>query len=205
MIPAADEVERAVRALEIGVHRQGWDKSPSVMALMHNGRTLLPAPLPVMLQEPLGEFMLFWANYLKTTQAGRQMAVNMADENFAGLALVSESWANSSLSPQEREADPRKLADIPGSYESRDVLSVDTAGRLFMLHRQRGMKPLAGMSEVTGRIPLALLSIVLTVAELMPSGTANVQALREVHLLTRDEAQDIIEKIREQQALAEQD
>jgi hypothetical protein len=58
-----------------------------------------------------------------------------------GIALLVETWGNDTMTPEEREADPRSLADIPGSVERRILLAALPGGVFRLATRTRGMKP----------------------------------------------------------------
>ncbi len=195
MMVDAKQIEAVLRRGEQGERRAGWDQPATlwqIRAIGTRGIALVPMPLEVM--NPPGEFLQYAAHWMTHDPDGQQCSLLMATGGlgeFAGVAFINEVWINNTpgLVP-----DGRALADIPGSVEARNVACVDTSARLWMLMRKRGGRledytTILG-SDITphiyGRIPGALRDMVLTIAQHLPEGGADLEALRSMAVTDAD-------------------
>lgn len=195
MIPPEGLIKSALKNYEITVNRQGWDKPPQflmIFALTPNLLRLAQMPLP---DGSPAQILKTAASEMRKTEKSELREV-LALPSFAGLAAITETWANNTITPDEYQAlraTGRRMADHPASYEARDLLAVDCAGRSHSIHRKRGDKTtyLAGLG---GGMIGAIKEMVLMVAEQMPPGTADVEAIQALHLTTQEEMESIVEQ-----------
>jgi hypothetical protein len=101
---------------------------------------------------------------------------------MGAIWLAYEGWVNENA---ETTTDPRKLADIPGTQECRQVLMMDFSGRLTQAMRIRGEKPFV-TSTMPQEVPVSmdlegvlvgLRDLLLEHAVEMPDGEADIVAL----------------------------
>jgi hypothetical protein len=182
MIPPEEVVRRKLFALERRLNRDGWDQPPALYTMHCEGRNVAIEPRPGSFPNA-GAYVHSLADIFENHAAGRTLARTLATPSFAGFAVDCESWQyHGNMPPEKRNG--RKLADIPGSVECRDVMAVDVGGRLHWVSRIRGQQPYeppyahGGMLSMSGRMVVALRSMTLSVAKLMPFGTADLDALR---------------------------
>jgi hypothetical protein len=184
-----------LRTIEQDINAGGWDQ-PVILAelrwlpLPSNSGVLKLNPVPTQPQNPVGAYLRHLADAMTNDADGRELAALIADAAFFGFALFVESWTNTELTPEQHRTRTRSLADIPGSYESRDTSAVDIRGNVYGIHRRRGAKPLVTgqegpMPALVGPIMAALRDMTLAVAERLPADRADVAALRKLDIPTR--------------------
>lgn len=202
-VPDRAVVTQLLRKIEQGVNARGWDQ-PAVIAELRwlplpSGKAVLGLdPLPTHLGNPVGEYLRHLADAIASDA---EFAAIIADEAFFGFALFVESWSNTELTPEQHRTRTRSLADIPGSYESRDTSAVDIRGNVYGIHRRRGAKPLVAgqegpMPALVGPVMAALRDMTVAVAERLPAGQADVAALRKLDIpTTPDETATYIRRL----------
>ncbi len=202
MIPDDNMIKAVLVRMEQDINKRGWDQPARLWALtaIDDGLRASPVPLP---DGSPGETLERAAAGFTATSAGRAVVAALARREFAGFVFISESWANYEMTPEQYARESRRLADIPGSVESRDVSCVDTGGRLLGLHRKRGKEPVnnwettdGNFSGLGGRIIDALLVMVRAIAEKMPAGTADLETLRNAKAFSEQQAQQLIDERR---------
>lgn len=181
--------------LEEKMHRGGWDEPDKLFAMigttagtvpefMRQGfprqtQALVAYDLTGVLKALNGTVLNELADAMEQDpDAG--MIAGLAKPEFVGFAVSVETWVNMTMTPEERAEDPRRLADIPGSVEARQIVSVDVAGRALMVHRQRGKQPITSVSELQGRSLRGLARMTWAVARKMPLGSVELDALRDL-------------------------
>lgn len=107
-------------------------------------------------------------------------AVDRAGD-FIGVIFICEAW-ESTLPPEER--DGRKIADIPGSVESRNVYAIDAGGHVYWTKRIRGQQPENYVdgeegAVITGDLIEALREIMLAAADQLPE-EIDVEAVKKI-------------------------
>lgn len=192
--PNRDDIIRLLRKAEQDVNRHSWDQPARLVELRWTGATLSTRRTPSTVRPPIGMYLRFVADRMRTSPAGRALAVGMAEQSVVGIALFCESWSNSELSIEQARDLTVSLADTPGSYESRDVAAIDIYGNAYGIHRRRGHKPVEAHADLplAGEIMRGLRDIMLTVAEHVPAGQADLDALRALRILDMNEAMNMI-------------
>lgn len=177
----ADYMCKMLLKAERGIHRGGWDQDAFLATLEMPRPTVIGlrgVPIPVL--NPPGEHIEYLGqSFLTDLELGQFIAKEIGPA-FIGFALVTEAWSLAQT-PEEAEArwaSGRRIADIPGAQEVRNINAVDVWGRVFLVSRVRGEKPQAfggrpednpeGVTEVTGRVVQGLLNMTLGTARQMP-------------------------------------
>lgn len=141
--------------LEQGVHRHGWDSDPASVWVMFDPqeptRRLNTRRVPGTPGGRVGEAIERFADNLVTAYQAdpcHPLLRVLADPGVVGVVVCDQTWRNDVLAePQARAAEPRELADVPGSYEARVVWAVDRAGVGYLVWRRRGHKPLTAVGS----------------------------------------------------------
>lgn len=184
-------MERLMLKLEQSIHHAGWDQPPQLRHLMRRGanRVTLSRPMPVPWEGHPGLIIAGIADQMdRPTPRGELLARSTAMlPGWYGFLFASEGWM-SDIDPDER--DGRKLADIPGSVETRQVYAVDITGGAYFILRRRGEKPkiVTGLDALGGRVPNSLAPMVKAVAEYLPDDSGvDREALASINIVSEVE------------------
>jgi hypothetical protein len=178
--PTPGQMTEFMRALEQRVHEQGWDQ-PALFASVHalsNGAFLvIPVPLPY------GEVVRSLGILADEARPDHFERENAWRDSMVALTLVTEAWGND-WTPGETPPPPtdRSLGDVPGSYECRQLSAVDVWGHTYVIHHRRGREPITVTGAIMSTIMQHLRTMTLAIAEAMPEGRADLQALRNLDL-----------------------
>lgn len=193
-----EHLDLMIAKLEQSVHRQGWDK-PAHLAIVQERRAnvLVMEPLPFYLESPPGAFVEFMGSRFASGDDWSQqitMAMMHQYPGFYGLAFICEVWANEVLSPEEQNAMAHRgesLADVPGSYEARQLLMADVYGQSRVVFRKRGQKPFVGRIDHTGgRATHGLYQMVHRLAAELPDDRCDREALAKMAVISPEAAQE---------------
>jgi hypothetical protein len=188
VIPDRAAVAAYLRKLEQGIHRYGWDQPPMCAELHWHTSVMQVESIPLPDGNP-GEYLSSVARLFSSDQPEVKAGVaGIAQPAFFGMVLVNEAWGNDELTPEQNQARRKPLADTVGSYESRIVSAVDIRGNIYCLNRRRGEKPEDwSRYPITGRVIRSLHAITLAVAERLPPGLADLEALRRADAIPSPE------------------
>ncbi len=190
-------MERLLLAVEKDGARRGWDAPPSLLmmwdaresgalALQHIG--LRSGGLVASGAYRAGRAISDRALEPNPAVALYRMAVNiiaapshppvayarqsLAQPGLLGIAARFEGW-HRVMTHEERRADQRALADIPGSVEQRMVCAATVDGGIWMVTRVRGQQPIlrrpAGSEKWAGAVPESLAAIAAWLAGDVPT------------------------------------
>lgn len=188
MTPDRDTVAAFLHDVEAHVNRGGWDV-PAQMAEIHRSETSLGLnPVQMPRRGPPADHVAQLADWMTTGAfiGGPLVQVLSQRPSFFGYLMVVEAWVNDDVSPED---DHKHMADILGSYEERLLLAVDIRGNAYGIARRRGQEPVEHPPVTfTGRLIQSLHAMTLAVAEQMPPGLADLDALRRCEAIpTADE------------------
>lgn len=184
MIPDRTMLQKLALATEANMHAEGWDSMPPILGVVlfaDVGWMSAPAPVqPALICDDLGDGLRQMASKMRKT---RKDGVRLGELTRLGaMWLAYEGWVNTEV---DQSVDARKLADIPGTKECRQVLLMDLAGHLVQAMRIRGQQPWAATMGPQ-RVPISLdcEGIVLGLRDLllehaveMPEDEADIVAL----------------------------
>lgn len=187
MIPEEYLIDFAIRHWEEDENEAGWDEPAKMMMalMMPGGETfaLMPTPVePSRIDPHLPTAMRMAADGWES-QAVREIMARqdvLRYQEVAGYFVCYEAWRT--MTPPD-ERDYRKVADMPGSVETRTVMGVDCGGRLYYLERVRGQEPTleifrAGDSRmVGGDLSYHLIRLLKASMRFAPADTWDLPAL----------------------------
>lgn len=191
--PLSDKDARQLAMLlEDQIDGEGWDQHGRLFVVLrperHQGMVI---PLVGEIPGNPGEFIEWLGDQMATSSEEffQEMVKTTAEEqDFIGFILVSESWANTTLTHEEGQAwrdAGKSLADHPTSYESRDLTMITVWGQLQHVHRKRGDPPVdKDTTSLQGRIPEGLIQMMTAVTALMPDDRCDrekIKALASKH------------------------
>ena len=138
------EITDLLIQLELEHHYRGWDNTPPSLYRVGRNNT---GELDI-IRAHLGMLEGLHPRVELARMAGavrqRPAMAELIEAHFDGppLAhlLIFESWQHGSRTPEEHEADPRSLADVPGSFEARCGIAV-IGKTLMAVNRIRGEQP----------------------------------------------------------------
>lgn len=183
---------RLLLRIEADSHRGGWD-APSRMFVVYDARHavtdrtyrgLMSSLGPTIRCGPYAACQAVPTSAMDgyASHAALRMALNLGTDHpaarmlvdhwrqpgFLGFALMCETWSRQMTAEERGEVRGRRLADIPGSYESRMVTSGDVSGAIRYVCRIRGEAPKLHPTEetFTGSIPQSLVYAAAAVAGL---------------------------------------
>lgn len=140
--------------LEQAIHRRGWDEPPNVYLMYRQGLSRPLGPVPNPPARALAQVARAVAAEADVPQLRAMMAESI-NRGLVAVAFTCETWMSTAFtSDEERQADGRDLADIPGSTEARMVCAVDLDDRQYVVMRVRGGKPKTEVypADHTGRV-----------------------------------------------------
>jgi len=184
MIPERKMMQQLAIAIEEKMHALGWDNVPPLLGVVVNvkiGWVSAPCPVqPAVLSDDLGDGLQIIAKQMRESRLYGADAGDPA--RLGAIWLGYEGWINEKA---DMFTDPRKLADIPGTQECRQVLMMDLSGRLTQAMRIRGEKPFVTsttpqdvpMSMDLEGVLIGLRDLLLEHAVEMPEGEADLVAL----------------------------
>jgi hypothetical protein len=184
MIPEPAMMQKLAIAIEEKMHVLGWDNVPPLLGIVVHvkvGWISAPTPVqPAVLSDDLGDGLQVIVKHMRET---RQQGQTLTEAAHMGAAWIAyEGWINEDADPM---IDPRRLADIPGTQECRQVLMMDFSGRLTQAMRIRGEQPFV-TSTMPQEVPVSmdlegvlvgLRDLLLEHAVEMPEGEADIVAL----------------------------
>lgn len=185
MIPEPPMMRQLAITIEEKLHEIGWDNAPPLMGVVVNvsiGWVCAPSPVqPVCLSDELGDGLQAIVKQVRESRLK-----DGADSDLSRLGAIwiaYEGWINENV---DSDTDPRRLADIPGTKECRQVLMMDFSGRLTQAMRVRGEEPFVTSTIPPREVPMSmdlegvligLRDLLLEHAVEMPEGEADLVAL----------------------------
>jgi len=171
------EILSRLVTMEQAIHRAGWDQPPTLHLMRRQGgvrMTRVPGP-------DAGQALAFLAQQMEQHADQPDLQPILAEEVQRGAAAVvfaCETWMSTGFAnDEERAADPRDLADIPGSREARMVCAMDLDSCQYVVMRIRGEKPetevypLGHPERVEGLVFESLARIAAVIAAAMAEGS----------------------------------
>lgn len=154
MIPEPSMMQQLAIAVEEKLHAFGWDNTPPLMGVVVNvsvGWVSAPSPVqPVFLSDDLGDGLQVIVKQMREARLRDGGTANFS--RVGAIWLAYEGWINEDVAPT---VDPRRLADIPGTQECRQVLMMDFSGRLTQAMRIRGEEPFV-TSTMPQEVPVSM-------------------------------------------------
>jgi hypothetical protein len=184
MIPDHEHMTKLALSIEKNAHNMGWDSLPPILGMVLDdviGLVSAPSPVqPAQLSDDLADGLRIIAKNMRESRARGETLGSL--NRLAALWIVYEAWINMAVDPK---VDRRRLADIPGTQECRQVMILDMSGLLTTALRIRGYSPSVAnfeafdgpVSTETEDILLALRDVLLEHAVEMPEEEADIVTL----------------------------
>jgi hypothetical protein len=167
MIPDPEHMTKLALSIEKNAHSMGWDSLPPILGMVFDdvvGLVSAPSPIqPAQLSDDLADGLRIIAKNMRDSRARGETLGSL--DRLAALWIVYEAWINTAVDP---DLDPRRLADIPGTQECRQVLILDMSGLLTMALRIRGDPPsVESFEALAGRVSSQMEDILLALRDVL--------------------------------------
>lgn len=170
------EIPTRLANMEQAIHRGGWDQPPTLHLMRRQGGIRM-----TQVPTPPGPALAFLAQQMeeRTDLPDLQpLLVREVERGALAVVFACETWMSDAFASQEeRDADSRDLADIPGSREARMVCAVDLDDCQYVVIRIRGEKPKTEVyppghpERVEGLVFESLSRIVATITAVAAEGS----------------------------------
>ena len=199
MFATPEDMRNVAKGMEEQFHSRGWDLLP-MLGYVYRAPGLGITPPPGMrlstfmvvpferqpheVDQDVAQGLLRLASVLLYMATPPQLIPREMIRDFAGLIFVSEGWEAPFRSPEERDADKRRAADIPGAYELRCAMILDCSGRVHQAMRVRGEPPVVQTHEpgtdMSGSVIVALRDLMRAIGKQLPFGSMDLDAVAAI-------------------------
>lgn len=158
MSDRVQKMERTLIQLEDRLSEIPWDDSAPMMWILHDslshedhthdGESYCISQVPLQLEDAHSELRMLAISLKAVSILEPSKLDELLLDRSVGLAFSCEAWLNSDMTPEQRQADQRRLADIVGTKEARIVSGVDFSGNGYLISRIRGESVKSNVSLV---------------------------------------------------------
>lgn len=145
--PSVETVTKLLIKCEQGVHREGWEQSPMVCAVVWQPGSVLTmydAEIPVAAPTPEKFMHLLGHNALADPSFGEAVQTEIGSSFFGWAHVWTGYYPTSREMPVDYwTATVGKRDNYPDAVEVRIICAVDLLGRPYLIRRIRGQKPRA--------------------------------------------------------------